>query len=662
MKYIKNLSLSLIFMGVLSCTNLPETDYYEVDGVVSIEAGNSSDGSGDQQENLTASFYIKNPGQYSLWTLTSKFSDEPDDNSIPVRITNEDGFLLLEERLELPSNDLLEWVNRSQTTGEELVAEFDSPGMYQVSYLPNDTPGYKIDKIHLTLNNEHIPAGRGLPETTSADVDPILVKRDQPIVIPPSRAFGTVLGGFESVEQADRLIQILKDENIGFDALWLENGNELLSNQDSETAQEVQNFFQTLKDNHLMGGLNVNDEKIGSTETVFQTGAQFSVLDGTPDLEQIRLYFEASQNFGDRQNNRGFILAPMNSIYDPDFKLYPVTKFSNTFINPDHYDDINRYGMELLKLNIEMVSNTRLSTYEIPFLAPGFDWGESFEDSEISEELFLRWMQFAAFSSIFNLSGILSKIDIETLSDEANHQFRELTHLRNRLFPYIYSTAHFIRAGGIKPMRGDGVRATQYLLGEAFLVAPIYEPGTDQRTVYFPDGTWYDYWDGTAYSGGQSWVIEASEDRLPLFVKAGSIVPYRDYSQKILDGSNENLTIEIYGDGVSSFRLYEDDGLTTHYQTSEFSTTAYRYFEHEDYATFTIGSMVRSYEGQPESKKLKLNFRYIAEPERVTVNGNSLQKGEETGDWFYSDQENTLSINWEQPNYQKTDFRINFRN
>jgi len=666
----------VIAQSVLSCTQLPEADFYEVDGIVSIEAKNLSQtdnwqlkpyqtskalvskAAGEETSgSLRASIYIQSPGAYTVWTLSAQKNDNSDENTLPIRIAGVDGFLLMESQLKLPATDLLEWTSTDYVTEQPVSVSFESAGLYHINYLSRGKGGYVVDKIHLSKDNETEPTGRALPETSNPNIDPVLAKRDQRIVIPPAWVFGTLLGEMDlDMDSITGEINRFSNLNLAADALWV-RGNEVA---------EAKEIFRFINKKNLRAGFlseditKIDENYLGPASENFSEIADFSVLSGEPDMERVIENFEASQHVNKRENARGFILAPMNNTYNPDFKKYPSIRSADSFLDPELYDDVNEFGMDVLRRNIEMVSNSRLSAYEIPFLVPEIEWGERFKGSEISEELFLRWIQFTAFNSVFNLSGITQKVDFDNLSDEARNQLKVLSQLRNMLFPYIYSKAHFIRAGGTKPVRGDGVRTTQFKLGDAFLVAPIFEMGADQRTVYFPEGTWYDYFNGTRYSGGQSWVVEASTDKIPVFVKAGSIIPYRDFSRQIGSGSNESLTIEIYGDGVSSFRLYEDDGITTNYQRGDFTTTAFRYFEHRDYSTFTIGRMVRSYQGQPDSKNLLLKFKYVDEPESITANENLLKRGEDEGDWHYDENTKTLYLNWTQPNYEKTDFRIEF--
>lgn len=676
MKYRTHLFFLLLF---ISCTQLPQADFYESEGIISIEARNmtseagwdavpyhtsvvmkSRDGTGENQSPLSAKIYVQNPGVYSFWVLSSRFSDDYDENKLPIRVTNAENVLIRESQLQLTETDFLKWVHQEHQSEQELLVEFAEPGHYHIHILSGGNGGLIIDKLHLSLQAERIPAGRAYPETSVPGVDPVLAKRDQPIVIPPAWAFGTLIGSEIRSENDLHALKQLLDAGVGVDSYWID---ESLKSIDQEA-------FWNRKIPHLKKGLYLSeisgiDAFEANSDTNKDSYFNFLLTDNESKIEDIRTAFQFTQEKSDVTNSRGFLLSPYNVLYEPDFKLYPAIRSAvlQKSGNEMQMNTAEEFGMRALRKNIKMVAGARYSLYEAPFMAPEITWPQDVTDSTFSEELFIRWLQFSAFNSIFNITGFRNhgfKELVENLTDRAEHQLVELTRLRNRLFPYIYSKAHLIRAGGVKPVRAIGERTTQFKFGDAFLVAPIYTPGADQRTVYLPEGRWYDYWSGTLYQGGQSWIIEAPLEKIPVFVRAGSIIPYREFSGTVMEGSNKNLKIEVYGGGASSFRLYETDGITTHYQGGDFATTAFRYFEHNDYATFTIGRMVRSYEGQAESKDMQIVFKYVDEPTSVIANDEYLTRGESVKGWHYENDSKTLYLNWQQPNYVKTDFRINF--
>ena len=196
------------------------------------------------------------------------------------------------------------------------------------------------------------------------------------------------------------------------------------------------------------------------------------------------------------------------------------------------------------------------------------------------------------------------------------------------------------------------------LYGEELFAVPVAEPGANRLPVRFPEGDWYSWWSGELYEGGQTWLIDVSPERLPLFVKAGSIIPQRTGGLPVTAGSNDTLTVDIYTGGVSSFRLYEDDGSTLDFRQGEFTTTAFRWFEQEGRATFNIGAMVWGRgDGYRTSTRYTLRFRYPGDvPRMITANGEPIPRGSGEGSWRYDNEGLSVIIEWQQPSSRRTEF------
>jgi oligosaccharide 4-alpha-D-glucosyltransferase len=202
-------------------------------------------------------------------------------------------------------------------------------------------------------------------------------------------------------------------------------------------------------------------------------------------------------------------------------------------------------------------------------------------------ELYTRWLQFAAFSPIFRPhgsalghltpAGTISLPSEPTFwDDKTKTRARNTIVERYRLLPYNYTLAwEHLQSGKplMRPMlleQGDDsnlLKATdQYMWGSALLVAPVLEPGAAKRTLYLPAGTWYRLYDLGRISGGQ-WVEEPTTmERIPVFVKGGSFLPYWD-EQHISSTADytatDTLTIRYYpGESKETFYYYDDDGKT----------------------------------------------------------------------------------------------------
>ena len=243
------------------------------------------------------------------------------------------------------------------------------------------------------------------------------------------------------------------------------------------------------------------------------------------------------------------------------------------------------------------------------------------------QELNLRWFQFGAFSPLFRSHGQNPFREIYNLADEGSEVYDSLvwyTKLRYRLMPYIYTLAGdawqldgTIMRGLVMDFPGDpAVRdiSTQYMFGPAFLVAPVYEEGADHRAVYLPAGAeWYDFNTGERHTGGATIEADAPLVRMPLFVRAGSIVPTGPSIQQTGESLNAPLTLNVYTGADGEFSIYEDDGLSYGYENGEWSRIPVRY--EEAARSLTIGAREGGFEGMADRRTVFV--RWIDGPDTV---------------------------------------------
>jgi alpha-D-xyloside xylohydrolase len=236
------------------------------------------------------------------------------------------------------------------------------------------------------------------------------------------------------------------------------------------------------------------------------------------------------------------------------------------------------------------------------------------------QELNLRWFQFGAFSPLFRSHGEEPFREIWNLADEGTEVYKSLTwydELRYRLMPYTLTLAGetYHRDGSI--MRGlvmdfpNDLKARdvddEYLYGSAFLVAPVTSFKARSREVYLPAGaTWYDFETGKAHAGGQAIKAEAPLSRMPLFVKAGAIVPTTDVQQYVGEKPNLPITLVIYTGKDGKYELYEDDGLSMAYKRGAYSRIPVAF----DNATgrVTIGARSGKFDGMVDKRVFKIRF------------------------------------------------------
>jgi len=191
-------------------------------------------------------------------------------------------------------------------------------------------------------------------------------------------------------------------------------------------------------------------------------------------------------------------------------------------------------------------------------------------DDPAYRELFVRWFEYGAFCPIFRLHGTRTPNQNELWSygPEAQTILTSFDRLRYRLMPYIYSLAWKTTSENYTPMRGlamdfrTDVRALnvgdEFLFGPAILVNPVTEPGATSRRVYLPKARWYDFWTGSGVDGGVVIDAAASLNRIPLYVRAGSIVPMGPDLEYATEKPADPIELRVYPGADASFTLYED--------------------------------------------------------------------------------------------------------
>jgi len=185
-------------------------------------------------------------------------------------------------------------------------------------------------------------------------------------------------------------------------------------------------------------------------------------------------------------------------------------------------------------------------------------------------ELLIRWFQYGAFCPIFRIHGFHSETEMWKYGPEVEKVLRQYDELRYRLLPYIYSAAWGTTNRGEIPMRALpfvypadlSVRqvSDQFMYGDSLLVNPVTEPKATTRKVVLPAGNdWINFWTGQTERGGQTITADAPIDQMPIFVKAGSIIPMGPVVQSAADAADP-LEIRIYGGKNADFQFYEDSG------------------------------------------------------------------------------------------------------
>ncbi|MCB0630821.1 MAG: glycoside hydrolase family 31 protein [Saprospiraceae bacterium] len=246
----------------------------------------------------------------------------------------------------------------------------------------------------------------------------------------------------------------------------------------------------------------------------------------------------------------------------------------------------------------------------------GSDIGGFYPNPELTGELYARWFQFGAFcpsfrshgrtwwtrlpwgwglsemgprevnnTNDFTAEGAANNLPLES---ELNHPeieriCRTYSELRYSLLPYTYTLTWEAREQGLPLMRAMWLhypkdkqavqRGDQYLWGRDLLIAPVFEKGARSRAIYLPEGDWYDWWTNTKENGGQSIQREVDLRLMPIYVRAGAIIPVDPIRQYTDQPVTVPMTIRIYTGADGDFTLYEDDGISLDYLTGSSTQT-----------------------------------------------------------------------------------------
>ncbi|WP_109488230.1 TIM-barrel domain-containing protein [Occallatibacter savannae] len=216
-------------------------------------------------------------------------------------------------------------------------------------------------------------------------------------------------------------------------------------------------------------------------------------------------------------------------------------------------------------------------------LVDGSDARENIDGYEDYPELFVRWFQWGTFQPVMRAHGERMHNEVWSYGKQAEPILEKYLRLRYQLMPYTYSLAYNTYKTGAPFMRAlfmdfpsDPNVADipdEYMFGPAFLVAPVVEQGATTRRVYLPAGSdWYNYWTNERLRGGQTITAQAPIDTLPLFVRAGSIIPLGSPSLSA-DQPQSIASVRIYPGANADFTLFSDDGTTYAYEKGAGSIT-----------------------------------------------------------------------------------------
>jgi alpha-glucosidase (family GH31 glycosyl hydrolase) len=254
--------------------------------------------------------------------------------------------------------------------------------------------------------------------------------------------------------------------------------------------------------------------------------------------------------------------------------------------------------------------------------------GHMFKDR--TPELYTRWVQFGLFSPILRLhSTAVPSLDRRPWGKPERHfhAAREAMQLRHAFIPYLYTMAWRAHQTGLAPVLpiyyGDVSPAAfscpdEYFFGSELIAAPITSPagpvtGRAKKRVWLPAGTWYNFFTGQPFSGGRWHTVRAALEDIPVFAKAGAIVPL---APKVGWGGVENpaeLDFYIFPGASNRFELYEDNGETTGYQRGEYALTPFSIEQTGETLTFTIHTVRGDVTQVPAERVYRIHLRGVGE-------------------------------------------------
>jgi alpha-D-xyloside xylohydrolase len=232
-------------------------------------------------------------------------------------------------------------------------------------------------------------------------------------------------------------------------------------------------------------------------------------------------------------------------------------------------------------------------------------------------ELLTRWFEWSTFCPILRIHGFMTATEIWNWLPATKTNLIAFDQLRYRLLPYNYSVAWKITSESYTPMRAlvmDFPKDTQalaisdeYMFGPAFLACPVTTPGVTTRTVYLPAGAnWVDFWTGETFAGGKTMTADAPVSIMPLFVRAGSIVPLGPVVQYAMEKPADPIELRVYRGADGGFTLYEDEGDGYNFEKGQYAMIPFEWDEARQ--TLAIGKRSGKFPGMLKERTFHVVF------------------------------------------------------
>ena len=385
-----------------------------------------------------------------------------------------------------------------------------------------------------------------------------------------------------------------------------------------------------------------------------------------------------------RSQRNAFPLETVRGIYqaqrkdDRGKRIFIMTRSS--FAGQQHYGsnmwsgDVNSSWDMLRKqipagLSFTLTGNPNFNTDIGGFFCGSYNTrgGGSAPKNPQFQELYIRWMQYGLFCPVFRSHGADAPREIWQFGEKGQPVYdiiNKMIHLRYRLIPYLYSTAWQVTSNNdsyMRPLFADFAQdkkvwnmTDEFMFGRSILAAPIVDPqyteekiirtntmtgwdrqkATDDSSAkvidftatknvvkYLPKGTvWYDFWTGTRYKGGQDVNLLTSLETVPMFARAGSIVPLGPEMQYVGEKSWDNLEIRVYPGADGSFTLYEDEGDSYNYEKGVYATIDFKWNDRRN--ALTISEQKGNYPGMLTQRRFTI---VLPDGQQSTIEYNGKQ-------------------------------------
>lgn len=288
----------------------------------------------------------------------------------------------------------------------------------------------------------------------------------------------------------------------------------------------------------------------------------------------------------------------------------------------------------------------------------GSDIGGFFPNEELTGELYARWYQFGAFCPSFRSHGRTWETrlpwawgldDFGVLEPSvyypSNSLYKELnnktiepickkyTELRYQLLSYNYTLAWEARNTGMPMMRSMWLHypydelckkiGDQYMWGSDMLIAPVFQKEAATRTVYLPEGNWYDWWSNKMENGSKMVTRDVDLSLMPIYVRAGAIIPFDPIRQYTGQPSSEPITLKVFSGSDGKYTLYEDDGVSQDYLKGKANLTSIRWNDKEKQLTIEP-AVLKGFKNEASPRTFKIELIPGNEIKTVSYNGQQL--------------------------------------